>query len=170
MVRLAAAEDVQAIARIHVASWSAGYSAFLPAEVIRAHDIVSRAAMWKDLLDLRRWPMLVAEDGSNVVGFCHIMESRDADCDGSTGEITALYVAPAAWRRGHGRRLCTAAERELALRGLHAVTLWVFEKNEGGKGFYEACGFRRDCAQKLHHASGELAARYRKALPSIVHG
>ncbi len=54
------------------------------------------------------------------------------------GELTHLYVAPEAQNQGIGSALLEHAKAE-SPDGLY---LWVFQKNEGARRFYERHGFR----------------------------
>jgi ribosomal protein S18 acetylase RimI-like enzyme len=106
-----------------------------------------------------------SDDGTHIIGFCHVAPSRDGDAErGMTGEITAIYVEPGAWRLGHGGKLCGVAEQELAGRGFSRVTLWVLEKNLAACRFYEQHGFQRDGTSKFHETSGAIEVRYGKGL------
>jgi GNAT superfamily N-acetyltransferase len=72
------------------------------------------------------------------------LPSRDADATPTDCEVAALYVEPDRWRRGIGRALMRAALDKATGDGYESVTLWVFEQNTPGRGFYEAFGFKPD--------------------------
>ena len=76
----------------------------------------------------------VAEDGGRLLGFLAIEHSTNLGAD----VLERLYVEPAEQRRGVGTALLAKA-KELRPDGLH---LWVFQKNEGARRFYERHGFR----------------------------
>jgi ribosomal protein S18 acetylase RimI-like enzyme len=44
--------------------------------------------------------------------------------------------------RGIGRRMLIAAEREIAMRGIHRAELEVEHSNEGALRFYKSCGWK----------------------------
>jgi len=77
---------------------------------------------------IERGPIFVDEDDGRVLGFSGVKD----------GELTHLYVDPAAQNRGVGSRLMEHAKAESA-GGLY---LWVFQKNEGARRFYERHGFQ----------------------------
>ena len=77
---------------------------------------------------IERGPIFVAEDDGRVLGFSGVKD----------GELTHLYVDPEAQNRGVGSRLMEHAKAE-SRGGLY---LWVFQKNEGARRFYERHGFR----------------------------
>src|SRR5262245_13012062 len=76
---------------------------------------------------IERGPIFVAEEGGAVVGFSGL----------TAGELTHLYVDPASQNRGIGERLLEHAKAESEGR----LFLWVFQKNEGARRFYERQGF-----------------------------
>jgi ribosomal protein S18 acetylase RimI-like enzyme len=77
---------------------------------------------------IERGAIFVAEEDGVVVGFSGIKD----------GELTHLYVDPAAQNRGLGSALLEHAKAESA----DGLFLWVFQKNEGARRFYERHGFR----------------------------
>jgi len=80
-------------------------------------------------LALRRAPPLwVWEENGEVPGFVGV----------DRGEISHLYVAPPAQSRGIGTALLEHA-KSVSPAGLE---LWVFQRNEGARRFYERHGFR----------------------------
>jgi ribosomal protein S18 acetylase RimI-like enzyme len=76
----------------------------------------------------------VAEEEGRPLGFLAIRRSRSDGWE----TLERLYVDPEAQNRGIGTALLDKAK---ALRpdGLH---LWVFQKNEGARRFYERHGFQ----------------------------
>ncbi len=77
---------------------------------------------------IERGPVFVDEDDGRVLGFSGVKD----------GELTHLYVDPAAQNRGVGSRLMEHAKAESG----DSLYLWVFQKNEGARRFYERHGFR----------------------------
>ena len=86
--------------------------------------------------------VFLAVDGGRILGFATVLPS-DAGA-----ELEDLFVDPAVWRRGVGRRLMDeAARRALALgaSSLHLIA------NPHAQGFYAACGF-----EEIGEAATEL--------------
>jgi len=77
---------------------------------------------------LARAELWVAEKDGRMVGFAGV----------SGSELTHLYTDPRAQNRGVGTALL---EHVKSLRPEHVV-LWVFQRNEGARRFYERHGFR----------------------------
>jgi GNAT superfamily N-acetyltransferase len=169
-VRAAVVEDAEQIADVHVRSWQAGYRGLLPQDYLDGLDPAARVPARRQLLeasDLPRTGTLVAADDGQVVGFAHVGPSRDEDADSSVGEVFAIYLAPGAWGKGHGRELMAAALADLVQAGYRQATLWVLEPNARARRFYEAAGFRPDGASMEDDSRGFPLAeiRYRRALP-----
>lgn len=77
--------------------------------------------------------VFVAEEQGRIVGFATIIAH-----DGNDAELEGLFVEPAEWRRGIGRALVHAVEREAQAWG--ATRLHVLA-NPHALDFYRAVGF-----------------------------
>jgi ribosomal protein S18 acetylase RimI-like enzyme len=76
----------------------------------------------------------LAEENGRPLGFLAIRRSRRDDRE----VLESLYVEPEAQNRGVGTALLDKA-KDLRPDGLY---LWVFQRNEGARRFYERHGFR----------------------------
>jgi GNAT superfamily N-acetyltransferase len=76
----------------------------------------------------------VAELDGRLVGFIAVEHSRTLDAD----VLERIYVEPAEQGQGIGAALLDKA-KERRPGGIH---LWVFQKNEGARRFYERHGFQ----------------------------
>jgi len=139
--------DGKRIADIQVAGWKAGYRGILPDDYLDRLDAEARAPVWERFIRDEEGILFVARFGAELSGFCHLIPSRDEDGEG-IAEIAAIYVAPAQWRKGSGRRLIQAAFASAIEQGFRDVTLWVLTENSRGRGFYEAMGMQPDGATK----------------------
>ncbi len=152
-VRPATPADVPAIAEVHVATWRVAYRGQVPDAYLDGLSVDRRISAWTDIVSATSWPatgVFVAEDDSgNVVGFAHISASRDDDAGPEVGEVTSIYVAPDAWRRGAGRALLDAATASLRTAGFTKATLWVLDTNQPARGFYARIGWEPDGAVKV---------------------
>jgi GNAT superfamily N-acetyltransferase len=75
----------------------------------------------------------VAERGGQILGFSVVVRRADGDAD-----LDGLFVEPAIWKHGAGRRLVQQAERLAASRGSE----WLYViANPRARGFYQACAF-----------------------------
>ena len=120
-VRLARADDVEAVAEVFLASF-AGLT-FLP----RLHtDDETREWVRRELVPTHE--VWVAEEGGEVVGFAAL-----------AGDLLGhLYVHPSAQNRGIGTALLVLVKAERP----DGFRFWVFQRNEGARRFYERNGCR----------------------------
>jgi len=161
-IRQATANDAPRIAEVHVRSWQGGYLGQLPEAFLAALDPGQRAERWHAILTNPAGPTertLVAEEpgheeSGEVQGFVSIGPSRDPGTPRSVGEVWSLYVTPAAWGAGVGRRLMSAALEALRAGGWTSATLWVLATNARAIGFYEATGWMADGAAKEIELAG----------------
>src|SRR4029077_2005793 len=111
-VRIAWADDAEAIAEIQARAWATSYAGLVPAAGdLRTADF---AQLWRDALtrpaDARpprpadaRHRALVALERNRVVGFAITTPATDPDCDQVTdGELMELTVDSDERGRGHG--------------------------------------------------------------------
>jgi phosphinothricin acetyltransferase len=86
---------------------------------------------------LREGATAIAEEDGAVVGFaCGVVRGP------RLGEVTELYVRPAARRRGLGKRLLRAVVDRLRDRGAEFVSVGVGPANTPARTLYERAGFR----------------------------
>lgn len=165
-VRPATTDDAHAIARVHVRSWQVAYRGLVPDSILHGLSVEQRRTIWHQLLaNTDGIVTLVAERNAELVGFCSIATpSRDDDATEETCEVTAIYVAPSAWRAGIGRALLTTALDEVRQNGWREVTLWVFAADAGARAFYDGFGFVPSGAETHHQPSGQTEVRLRAAL------
>jgi ribosomal protein S18 acetylase RimI-like enzyme len=93
--------------------------------------------------------VLVATDGTRVVGFATTMPSQDEDADASAeGAIEVFVVDPAAQHRGHGSRLLNACADTLRADGFAVATCWVNSRDDALRQFLTAAGWAADGAMR----------------------
>ena len=144
-VRPAVARDAKAIAEIHVATWQAAYKDLMPEDYLAKMTVDKRQAYWREAIEYSEPQVLVATDGDQLVGFVGFDRSRDPKTRSTVGEIWAIYVAPAHWRKGVGLALWDGARDGLKDEGCTQVTMWVLLGNEPALQFCEhAAGFKRE--------------------------
>jgi ribosomal protein S18 acetylase RimI-like enzyme len=169
MIRSATPDDARAVATIHVEAWRAAYRGIVPDEFLDSLSIEGRVSAWRQNLlaaDTSTW---VAQESDAIVGWISAGPSRDTDAGSSVGEIWAVYVAPACWRKGVGRSLCVQAEQHLHEEGFIAMTLWVLRDNERAVKFYRSYGFVLDIgATKEIDRGGKTLSEVRFRKPLIA--
>lgn len=107
----------------------------------------------------------VAADGSTVIGSLGLAPTRDADAPAGALEITKVYVAQAARRRGVARALMAAALARAEAASAGEVRLWTDTRFTDAHRFYEASGFvRGPGARECHDLSATFEYPYRLTL------
>jgi len=130
MIRRATPDDAPVISDLFVrARDEMTYLPCIPEHVrpLLGGWFLERAALW------------VAEEEGRVVGFAGL----------SGDELTHLYIDPAAQNRGVGTALL---DHMKSLRP-ERLELWVFQKNDGARRFYERQGFQ---LVRLTNGSGNM--------------
>jgi GNAT superfamily N-acetyltransferase len=151
-VRPARTEDAAALRAVHVQTWSDTYRDLLPPgmfdERLRAH----RHRDWVDGVGAQEAAgggVLALIDGGDVVGFCQYGPTEDPDdVSDLVGHVHRLFVVPRQQWRGGGRLLLTRACDALRSNTRQAATVWVLEKDDRARGFYEHLGWRLDGGRK----------------------
>jgi len=150
-VRLARTSDVDGIADVNVRSWRQRFSVTLPEEVLDAMDPSDLAMVWASGIlnpPTTGHRLLVAVEGSDVVGYAAIGPSQDPDAEPGAGELLALEVDPGLQRRGHGSRLLSAAVEHARAGGLETLLVWCPLDDEPRRGFLQSAGWAPDSAYR----------------------
>ena len=141
-IRPAVPDDAEAVGRIYIDSWNAGFGELMSqADRTVTAELVRR---WKNYLAQpvpHRW--WVAEHEGSIVGFAGIGPSRDP-VDPQLGELYTIAIDPPYWRQGIGKALISLALQHLVSDGYREAVLWTVEGYERGIAFYETMGWSRD--------------------------
>jgi L-amino acid N-acyltransferase YncA len=155
-IRVATVADAPSVASIHVRSWQAAYAGLLPQPFLDSLDPATREAAWRKSLTEADWPRqgtVVDQLDHDVVGFASVCPARDQRL-APAGEVRSIYVDPAAWAIGHGRRLLEAATGGLRDAGFAEAILWVAESNTKALRFYQRNGWRDTGTRKIEVVGG----------------
>ena len=148
MVELRSAEagDVDALARVHVATWRETYVDLLPERFFGEEALAHRQRLWRRALiedPQASHSIVVAEDDEDVVGFAWAGPTMPDDADtGVARQLYAIYLLARDHGRGVGRRLLDA------VIGDADACLWVARENPRARRFYERAGFVADGLEK----------------------
>jgi GNAT superfamily N-acetyltransferase len=147
-IRDALVGDVDAVGRMHVAAWRAGYRGMMPDAFLDSLDPAARASRWRGVLAKmesgRR--IIVAIEADAVVGMAGVGPARNEE--GTRGELYMINVAPEAWGKGVGTALLAEAVRTLASNGHREAILWVLRQNARARRFYEREGWTEESARR----------------------
>lgn len=150
-VRVAWADDADAIAEVQLRAWPELYGGLLPPEAIPT-DVAAVATAWRAALDKptdARHRALVALERNRVVGFALTAPGSDPDCDPvADGELSELTLDPGERRKGHGSRLLQAAVDTLAADRFTRAVTWVLAGDDVLRGFLIDAGWAPDTAHR----------------------
>lgn len=164
MIRSPKLEDAADLARVHIETWQEIYKNDFPVGFLDGLDHAARTKWFVRNIRNGAW-LVVAEQGSQIAGFCMV---SDADGEDGRGELLAIYVHPDFWGAGHGHALIRAGEDILARRGFTSAVLWVLQTNTRARQFYERQGWRRSKPIRIEEIGGVQVTelRYEKRLGS----
>lgn len=148
--------------------WQAAYKGLLPPRFLRGFTLASRrGAMRKRMETVPGGEYYIVRVWGRKAGFLVLAPSSDEDAPGA-GEITALYLLPKFWGKGHGGRLMRFAMDRLVQMGHNTVTLWVLEENRSAREFYAHMGFAPDGGLRTDNFGKETrrCLRYRTQCPA----
>jgi GNAT superfamily N-acetyltransferase len=153
-VRPARREDADAVARIQVRAWLAGYQEIVPtaalADMTGPHALETWRQRWAEAATEPPTPrhrVLVAVQGTTVTGFAAHSPAEDPDHDPvTTAELLTMLVDPDHGRAGHGSRLLAATVDLLREDGFTTLVTWVFEAHEAMLAFFLSAGWAPDGA------------------------
>lgn len=148
-IREATADDIPALARLHVVTWNDTYPG-----VRSPPSYELRERQWREAFaaDDGSWFCLVVErDDGELVGFAKGLRYAHPDQPDYAGELSKLYLLREYQRRGLGRRLMGHVARRFLDQGIDSMLLFADAGNPS-RGFYEALG-----GEKLREPDGTLS-------------
>jgi Acetyltransferases len=164
MIRSAISEDASRIVEINVCGWRYAYRGIVSDEILFGKmDIGKRIEpMRKTIEDLKNG-IFVNDDDGIINGFMTIGKCRDEDAKNEY-EIWAIYVEPLMIKQGIGTKLLKYAESIAIENKYNGINLWVLEKNELAKKFYERNGYSYDGNRKELEKYKAIEIRYHKQI------
>jgi len=157
-VRIAWADDADAIAAVQVRAWQTSYDGLLPPEALEI-DAAQAAELWRSSLTRpkeARTRVLVALERNRVVGFAITTPATDPDCDpGTDAELMELTVDPAERGKGHGSRLVQAAVETMAADRFTRAVLWSVAGDDALREFLAGAGWAPDTAHRELDLDGD---------------
>ncbi|MDX1485841.1 MAG: GNAT family N-acetyltransferase [Alphaproteobacteria bacterium] len=119
-IRDARVIDAEAIARVHVGSWSETYRGLMSERSLKARSVADRIPIWETALSqlTPAHVFLVVEDArGEVVGFAYGGPAREP-VHRRSGELYALYLMKKCQGRGVGRALFARFREKMSASGL----------------------------------------------------
>ena len=150
-VRPASPDDAPAVAAVQAESWKQTFSGTLPPAVLDLLRGAQAVEQWRLAVaepPSRRHHLLVAEAGTEVVGFAALAPASDPDTHAELdAELVAVGVLPDRLREGHGSRLVNAAVDHLRRDGFVTARVWV-TGSDPLRPFLEGAGWAADGAHR----------------------
>jgi len=137
-IRKANASDAAAIAVAHDEAWQTAYQGIIPGAELR-RLINRRGPAWWDSAIRKGSRIALLQFGDKIAGYANYGRNRSRSLY-YDGEIYELYLRPEYQGLGFGRRLFTAARRDLAQSALKSLIVWALSESENAVKFYHALG------------------------------
>jgi ribosomal protein S18 acetylase RimI-like enzyme len=135
-IRRARPSDATSVAAVHAESWRTAYQGIIPGlELARLINLYG-ASWWEGAIR-KGIRLLLLMLGDMVAGYAWYGHSRARSLS-YDGEIYKIYLHPQYQGLGFGRRLFTAARRDLANAGMKSMLVWALSDNEPATEFYRA--------------------------------
>ena len=154
------AEDAAAVGGIIYRASEAAYTDIVPAGFL--WTLEENVASCQRLLGNPTAIVLAAVSGNEWLGISAVLMP---DAGSGDAELQRLYVMPERWGEGIGNLLHDAALRSAQRAGATAASLWVMEKNNRARAFYEHRGWQLTAGADEH--GGVVEVQYERALGVI---
>ena len=159
-IRRAKSADAEAVAATHDAAWRTSYRGIIPGPELE--KLISRRGPgWWESAIAKGSRIALLQFGDRIAGYANYGRNRARSLF-YDGEIYELYLRPEFQGLGFGRRLFTAARRDLAQSGLKSLVVWALSDNEPAVGFYRALGGRA-VARSSERFGRRASIRWRSA-------
>ena len=137
-IRRAKISDAAAVADAHDEAWRTAYQGIIPG--IELDRLINRrGAQWWDTAIRKGSRISILAFGDRIAGYANYGRNRARSLF-YDGEIYELYLRPEYQGLGFGRRLFTAARRDLGQSGMKSLVIWALSDNEPAVEFYRALG------------------------------
>jgi len=139
-IRQARPSDAVAVAGAHDEAWRAAYQGIIPGTELDKL-INRRGSDWWDSAIRKGSRVSLLQFGDTVAGYANYGRNRARSLQ-YEGEIYELYLRPEFQGVGFGRRLFSAARKDLIHSGMKSLVLWALSENDPAVEFYRALGGR----------------------------
>jgi ribosomal protein S18 acetylase RimI-like enzyme len=137
-IRRAKASDANAVASAHDEAWRMAYQGIIPGTELEKL-IIRRGPAWWESAIRKGSRIALLQFGDKIAGYTNYGRNRARSLY-YDGEIYELYLRPEYQGLGFGRRLFTAARRDLAQSAMKSLIVWALSENDSAVEFYRALG------------------------------
>jgi GNAT superfamily N-acetyltransferase len=163
MIRAMEITDIPRVAEIHVFGWRSAYRGIASDSLLfNKMTVERRMEAFRSFVENEAAENYVYDDGI-IKAFMTAGQCRDADKPDSF-ELWGVYVEPFMQREGIGSKMVGFCEARARERGFGEVCLWVLEKNEAARAFYEKMGYGADGKAIYLDSLDAFEVRYTKLL------
>jgi ribosomal protein S18 acetylase RimI-like enzyme len=139
-IRRAKPADALAVADTHDEAWRNAYQGIIPGAELEKL-IARRGPDWWDSAIRKGSRIALLQFGDHIAGYANYGRNRARSLF-YDGEVYEIYLKPEFQGLGFGRRLFSAARKDLAQSGLKSLVIWALSDNEPAVDFYKALGGR----------------------------
>jgi ribosomal protein S18 acetylase RimI-like enzyme len=139
-IRRARPVEAPRLAACHDEAWRTAYQGIIPGPELDKL-INRRGPEWWEGAIRKGSRISILAFGDTVAGYANYGRNRARSLC-YDGEVYELYLRPEFQGLGFGRRLFTAARRDLAQSGMKSLIVWALSDNEAAVEFYRALGGR----------------------------
>ena len=139
-IRRAKASDAVDVAATHDEAWRTAYQGIIPGNELDKL-INRRGPDWWDSAIRKGSRITILQFGEQIAGYANYGRNRARSLF-YDGEVYELYLRPEFQGLGFGRRLFSAARKDLMQSGLKSLVVWALSDNESAVEFYRALGGR----------------------------
>ena len=133
--------DANILAYIQTEAWKSAFSNILSKEDLDKYTNIDKAIeMYKMLIDKNIGNGYVLTINKIPHCIAYWDKTRDEEMEGYA-EIICIHSLCDNWGKGYGTEMMKYILREIKDLGFNKVMLWVFEKNNRARKFYENHGF-----------------------------
>jgi len=139
-IRRAKSSDAMDVAETHDEAWRAAYQGIIPGNELDKL-INRRGPDWWDSAIRKGSRITILQFGDRIAGYANYGRNRARSLF-YDGEVYEIYLRPEFQGLGFGRRLFSAARKDLNQSGLKSLVVWALSDNEPAMEFYRALGGR----------------------------
>ncbi|MBP5223163.1 MAG: GNAT family N-acetyltransferase [Lachnospiraceae bacterium] len=134
-------EDAERFGYIQVESWRAAFSDILEKDIISKYlDLEHVTGIYKRNIEIGRGNGLIMQVDGRDHCIAYWDKARNTE-DDKMAELICIHSLPERWRNGYGTEMMKQVIKDVKTAGYTSLCLWVFDKNQRARNFYEAVGF-----------------------------
>ena len=135
-IRQAHLEDATSVAFVHAKSFIAAHQRFMSKKTLSEFTEQHFIKRWEKRLLDEKQTTYIAEMDKKTAGLITFRCQPKRN----TAEILFLYIKPAFWRKGIGKRLISFVLKIFHQKNIKKVIIWVLKSNPKSRAFYESIG------------------------------